>query len=157
MGRFFADDANCGRARAWVSQDLDGELSQVERIFLAAHVRGCADCAAFAEDVRAVTTLVRSAPLEQSSLEFAFPARSRATSRRVGRVALASALVAVAGGLGVLAGSNGGGGETPAQVRVGDVALAEASVDRELRELRRVEAEEPRERVTPPGRLGGNV
>jgi len=52
MGRFLSDDANCGRARAWVSQDLDAELSQIERLFLAAHVRRCGECAQFAEEVR---------------------------------------------------------------------------------------------------------
>ena len=39
MGRFLSDEANCARARAWVSHEVDGELSQLERLFLAAHVR----------------------------------------------------------------------------------------------------------------------
>lgn len=158
MGRFLLDDANCGRARAWVSHDVDGELSQLERVFLAAHLRRCDECARFAADVRAFTGLVRSAPLEQTEREFAFPVRRRPSTRVVGRVALASALVALAGGLGVLAGSGGGGPAGPESPPVGDVALiVPRSVDREIKDLRRVELEQPRERVTPPGRLGGNA
>jgi predicted anti-sigma-YlaC factor YlaD len=157
MGRFRSDDANCGRARAWVSQELDGELSQIERLFLAAHVRRCGECAQFAEDVRGFTKLVRSAPLEPApSRALEFPARRPARVRVVAKVAIATALVAVAGGLGVLAGSNVGGPSRQATSPVGDVAFAvPQSVDRER--PRRAGISEPKERIAPPGRMGGNV
>ena len=156
MGRFRSDDANCGRARAWVSQELDGELSQIERLFLAAHVRRCGACARFAEDVRGFTMLVRSAPLEAPSLSLQLPDRRPARVRVVARVAIATALLAVAGGLGVLAGSNVGEPSRQATSAVGDVAFAvPQSVDRER--PRRAGLREPEERIAPPGRMGGNV
>lgn len=156
MGRFLADDANCARARSWISHEVDGELSQLERLFLAAHLRRCIECSCFAEDVRAFTDLVRAAPLERPQRPLELPARRPARTRVVVRVALAVALVTVAGALGVLAGSNGDGPGRPATRTVGDVAFVVGqSVDRER--PRRVEVEQPRERVTPPGRLGGNA
>jgi anti-sigma factor RsiW len=155
MARFFSDDANCGRARSWISHEVDGELSQLERLFLAAHVRRCGECARFSEDVHAFTEIVRSAPLEQPERQFELPAQRPPAARVVGRVAIAGALVAFAGGLGVLTGLNGGGASRPQTTTVGDVAFVPQSVDRER--PRRVEIEEPRERVGPPGRLGGNA
>jgi predicted anti-sigma-YlaC factor YlaD len=158
MGRFLANEATCARARSWVSYEVDGELSQLERVFLAAHLRRCGECTRFAEDVRSFTHLVRSAPLEEPARAFEIPVRRPARGRVTGRIAIATALVALAGGLGVLAGSNGGGPSPQAASSVGDVALAGTpSADRELRELRRVRIEQPRERIAPPGRLGGNV
>jgi hypothetical protein len=156
MGRFLVNEANCARARSWVSHEVDGELSQLERVFLAAHLRRCGECGRFAEDVRSFTHLVRAAPLEQPERSFQIPARP-ARLRVTGRVAIATALVALAGGIGILAGSNGDGPRAQNPSRVGDVALAIPQADRELRDLRRVRIEQPRERITPPGRLGGNV
>jgi predicted anti-sigma-YlaC factor YlaD len=156
MGRFLSDDANCARARAWVSHEVDGELAQLERLFLGAHVRRCAECARFAENVRAVTDVVRSTPLESPSRTFEIPVRRPARMRVAVRLAIATALVALAGGLGVLSGSNGGEPVRQATSPVGDVAFAvQQSVDRER--PRRASVTEPRERVTPPGRLGGTV
>jgi predicted anti-sigma-YlaC factor YlaD len=158
MGRFLANEANCARARSWVSHEVDGELSQFERVFLAAHLRRCCECTRFAEDVRSFTRLVRLAPLEQPERAFGIAVRRPARLRLTGRVAIATALVALAGGLGVLAGSNGGGSSAETAPAVGDVALAvPQSADRELRDLRRVKIQQPRERVAPPGRIGGNV
>ena len=159
MGRFLANEANCARARSWVSHEVDGELSQLERVFLAAHLRRCAECSRFAEDVRSFTHLVRCAPLEQRERALEIPVRRPARLRVAGRVAIATALLALAGGLGVLAGSNGGGPSSQTTPAVGDVALLAIpkSADRELRDLRRVKIEQPRERVNPPGRIGGNV
>lgn len=158
MGRFLQDDANCARARSWISREVDGELSQLERVFLAAHVRRCSGCEHFAEDVRGFTHLLRTAPLEGPERTFDVPARRPPRVRLAARVAVATALVALAGGLGVLAGSNGGGPGKTTPPPVGDVALVvPQSVDRERADLRRVEVVQPRERVAPPGRLGGNA
>ena len=156
MGRFLSDEANCARARAWVSHEVDGELSQLERLFLAAHVRRCSGCARFAEEVRGFTQVVRSTPLESPTFTLELPARRPARARVVARVAIATALVAFAAGFGVLAGSNVGEPARQATSPVGDVAFAvQQSVDRER--PRRAAVSEPQERVSPPGRLGGNV
>jgi predicted anti-sigma-YlaC factor YlaD len=51
----------CERARARASLGLDGELSEVERAHLRAHVGRCADCAAYARDLERLTQELRSA------------------------------------------------------------------------------------------------
>ena len=47
-----------------MSLELDGELSQLERAMLAAHVARCAGCRAYRADVRSFTRELRAAPLE---------------------------------------------------------------------------------------------
>jgi predicted anti-sigma-YlaC factor YlaD len=54
----------CERVRSQVSLELDGELSQLERAMLAAHVLRCADCRAYRGDVHALTRALRAAALE---------------------------------------------------------------------------------------------
>jgi predicted anti-sigma-YlaC factor YlaD len=54
----------CERVRAQVSLEVDGELSQLERAMLAAHVARCAECRAYRRDVHALIGALRSAPLE---------------------------------------------------------------------------------------------
>jgi len=55
----------CDRVRSQISLGLDGELSQLETRMIAAHLTRCGDCAEFEEDVRAFTSELRAAPLEQ--------------------------------------------------------------------------------------------
>ena len=107
--------------------------------------------------MRGFTKLVRSAPLEPAPARpLELPARRPARVRVVAKVAIATALVALAAGLGVLAGANGGEPVRQATSPVGDVAFAvQQSVDRER--PRRAAVAQPQERVAPPGRLGGNV
>jgi len=54
----------CERVRVQVSLELDGELSQLERAMVAAHVLRCADCRAYRSDVHAFTRALRAAALE---------------------------------------------------------------------------------------------
>ena len=54
----------CQRVRAQVSLQLDGELSQLERRMLDAHLGRCAVCRGYAADLAAFTNELRSAPLE---------------------------------------------------------------------------------------------
>jgi predicted anti-sigma-YlaC factor YlaD len=54
----------CIRVREQVSLELDGELSQLERRMLEGHLARCADCGAYADDVKKFTTELRTAPLE---------------------------------------------------------------------------------------------
>ena len=53
----------CDRVRAQVSLELDGELSQLERRMLSAHLARCAHCAEYAADVRELTERIRCEPL----------------------------------------------------------------------------------------------
>jgi anti-sigma factor RsiW len=93
----------CDRARAWVSVALDGELSQLERSLLDAHLSGCAACRAFRADVRAATAALRAAPLERLEHPLSLPHRRRFVSFRP--LEAAAAVVAAAIGLGSVAGA----------------------------------------------------
>jgi predicted anti-sigma-YlaC factor YlaD len=55
---------SCQRVREQVSLLLDDELSQLERRMLDAHVKRCAECAAYSDDVRRFTDQIRYAPME---------------------------------------------------------------------------------------------
>jgi predicted anti-sigma-YlaC factor YlaD len=96
--------AECERARSRVSLGLDGELSEVERALLRAHVGRCAVCAGFARDVDVLTRELRAAPLERPAVA-GMPQRHRSAGMRVLQVGAAAAAVALAAGLGSLAGS----------------------------------------------------
>jgi len=93
----------CDRTRAQVSLALDGELSQVERAHLRAHVGRCTECAAYARDLDGLTQELRSAPLQRPRGRV--PARRRRPGARRLQLALVAAVVAIAAGLGSLAGS----------------------------------------------------
>ena len=57
--RAVAVPAPCQRARARAALAPDGELSVVEAMKLRAHLRACADCAAFSDDVWQFTATLR--------------------------------------------------------------------------------------------------
>lgn len=82
--------------RSRVSLQLDGELSRFETVLVERHLGRCAGCAAFADDVRDSTELLRSAPLEPAPplwLPRRAPARRLAT--RVAAVSAAAAAAAL--------------------------------------------------------------
>jgi hypothetical protein len=90
----------CERARTWASLGLDGELSELERSLLRAHLDRCASCSAFAREVGAVTEALRAAPLEALERPIALPQRRRFAFRPV--EAAAAAAIAVVGMAGIL-------------------------------------------------------
>ena len=47
--------ALCDRARGWAALAPDGELSELERKLLQAHLLRCEECRAFADDVVTIT------------------------------------------------------------------------------------------------------
>jgi predicted anti-sigma-YlaC factor YlaD len=107
--------AKCERVRSLVSLGLDGELSQIEQAALRAHVGRCAACAEFALDLEALTTELRTAPLERPAVAH-MPARRRSALRTL-QVAAAVAAVVLAAGMGSLAGSlTSRDGTTPTRV-----------------------------------------
>lgn len=81
----------CERVRAQVSLELDGELSQLERRMLAAHLLRCPDCREYAEGVTAFTGELRAAPLEQMERSVVVHMPRRAVLSRV-RLGLAAAV-----------------------------------------------------------------
>jgi predicted anti-sigma-YlaC factor YlaD len=68
---------DCDRARESVSAELDGELPELERERLLAHLRACAGCSAWAAEVEDSTLLLREASLEAPVGSIALPRRAR--------------------------------------------------------------------------------
>jgi anti-sigma factor RsiW len=93
----------CDRARQWASLELDGELSELERSLLQAHLERCAECAPVVAEVRAIAARMREMPLEQPSLTAVAPRRRPRV--RAFQVGVAAATVAIGISLGSLAGS----------------------------------------------------
>lgn len=88
--------ATCHRARAWAALAPDGELSELERKLLDAHLARCAACASFAVDVAAVTAELRAAGPQPLTRPVAIPVwrrrRSYAGVRAVGAAAAIAAM-----------------------------------------------------------------
>ena len=104
---------NCDRARAWISLQLDGELSELEGLMLAAHVERCETCRGFAVEAVGFTAALRTAPLEHLERPVTSIARRRRpVGRRAVQFGAAAALVAGAVGLGSIFGTLGSGGHT---------------------------------------------
>jgi hypothetical protein len=57
----------CERVRSQVSTLLDTEVSELDRRLVTAHLVRCAECRAFETRVRALTDVLRAAPLESPS------------------------------------------------------------------------------------------
>lgn len=104
-----ARPAACEHARLRASLALDGELTELERHGLDAHLDVCASCAAFARHIGAVTGGLRAAPLERFSAALRLhPARRRRHQRRLREVtSAAAALVLVVTGTTVLLAGRG--------------------------------------------------
>jgi hypothetical protein len=87
--------------RAWISAELDGELSEFESILLRGHLVGCDSCRTFKYDAAAFAGALRDAPLESMSRPVVVSRRSRLTLRpiRVPGVAALAALMLASGGL----------------------------------------------------------
>jgi anti-sigma factor RsiW len=89
--------ARCERSRQSISLRLDGQLSLFESALLDRHLRGCAECRAFAADVVEQTQLLRAAPLElpERAVELELPVRPQQRVRAAA-VTLAGVLAAAA-------------------------------------------------------------
>jgi anti-sigma factor RsiW len=85
----------CAQAAQWLSLELDGELSELERAALDVHLERCADCAYSRAELVAFTSLIREAPPEPPRVPVAvLPPRGSRGKRRARR---AVAAVAIAG------------------------------------------------------------
>jgi anti-sigma factor RsiW len=87
----------CNRVREQISLRLDGELSQLESRMLAAHLRRCASCRAYEEDVTRFTDDLRSAPLERMSTPVVIRRPRRISALRLQAGVAAALAVAVLG------------------------------------------------------------
>jgi predicted anti-sigma-YlaC factor YlaD len=85
----------CSRVRELTSLELDGALSLFETAGLRRHLKACADCRAYARDVRQATALLRSTALVARPAPVTVPAAERGRARR-GAVRVGSAAAVVA-------------------------------------------------------------
>jgi predicted anti-sigma-YlaC factor YlaD len=92
--------AICERARTWAALAPDGELSELERKLLDAHVQRCSPCAHFALDVAAIAAELRSAAPQPLPRPLSVPIwRRRPVYSRVRAVGAAAAVAAMALGV----------------------------------------------------------
>jgi hypothetical protein len=90
----------CDRARSWAAQAPDGELSELERTLLRAHLAACGSCSRFAADVAEIATTLRKASFEPLSRPVAIPTwRRRLALARLGTVGAAAAVALMAVGI----------------------------------------------------------
>ena len=94
----------CDRIREWISLELDGELSRIERALVDRHLAVCGDCTAFAAEVRGFTQALREEGLEPLVQPIQLPSR-RQVSLRPLQVAAAAAVALIAVGIGSLSSS----------------------------------------------------
>jgi predicted anti-sigma-YlaC factor YlaD len=89
--------SDCERARALVSAWLDGELSELGRARLDAHVAECDACREYRRAAQHTTRLLRSAPLEELRVPILLPRPRHRLARiaQTGSAAAAAAAVAV--------------------------------------------------------------
>ena len=85
---------DCMLARESASARLDNELSELENARLDAHLRGCAECFAYAEEIGAIAVRLRAAALERPGRQFILPRRRALSGARM-QAAVAAAAVAV--------------------------------------------------------------
>lgn len=97
----------CERVRGQVSLELDGELSQLERRMVSAHLSRCAECRTFAEGAASFTRALREAPLELFERPIAVRQLRRPAVLGRFQVGVAAAVAMVAVGLASQLGSGG--------------------------------------------------
>lgn len=151
MDAFRPPTGGCERARAFASLELDGELSELERVRLVEHLRSCDACAVAVASISAFTAAVRSAPPEEPRrpLFRALPEPKRSTRPRpYVRLALAAAAAVLVSGLGVVVASFSRDDALPARPGQGDIALLRPADD-----LQRIRAHRARETEAPRGRI----
>jgi predicted anti-sigma-YlaC factor YlaD len=95
----------CDRIREWISLELDGELSRIERALVDRHLAVCGDCTAFAAEVRGFTQALRGESLEPLARPIELPSSKSRLSVRPLQVAAAAAVALIAVGIGSLSSS----------------------------------------------------
>ena len=86
--------SDCDRMRGVISACLDGEVSEVERATLDAHLPACADCRAYSAGLAETARLLRATPLEELSFPIALPSHRLRLARTIQLGAAAAAVAA---------------------------------------------------------------
>jgi predicted anti-sigma-YlaC factor YlaD len=93
----------CESARELLSLQLDGELAELDRARLDAHLDHCAGCRTFRDEITGATATLRRTPLEEVRFRVVVP-RRRLVSIRALQAGAAAAAVALVGGLSAISG-----------------------------------------------------
>ncbi len=91
---------DCMLACESASARLDNELSELESARLDAHLRGCAECRAYAAEIGAIAVRLRGAALERPSHGVVLPRRRRVSGARLQAAVTAVAVSVVAAAAG---------------------------------------------------------
>jgi len=147
----------CERARSWAALAPDGELSELERKLLDAHVARCGACSTFTVQVAAIAGALRAAALQPLPRPVSISTwRRRHVYARVRMVGAAAAVAAMALGVTARAPLSAGEQQSFQFPRVVDFSGGDLAEHQELRNIRReaiVAAIEARNR---PARHFGN-
>ena len=131
----------CHRTRQHVSLRLDTELSELEEALVAAHLRRCEVCCAFAVDLEAFTETLRAAPLAEPSVQFQLPRRpARIGVARAGTAAVSAVAVAITAAIAV--GGVVGLHSSPSRISAFDVQTARERISFKEQQLAAVESTE---------------
>lgn len=144
--------ALCDRARVWAALAPDGELSELERKLLEAHVERCVPCARFKVEVAAVAAELRAASLHPLPQPVSVPVwRRRQAYARMRTVGAAAAVALMA--IGVASRSPLPPDETEGLVELPRVTNFANNAQREVELIvRRAENDEARSSFRPAPR-----
>jgi predicted anti-sigma-YlaC factor YlaD len=121
---------DCMLARESASARLDNELSELETARLDAHLRGCAECLAYAEEIGAIAVRLRGAALERPGQAVVLPRRRLSGARmQAGVAAAAVAVVAAVAGSSFGLGHVFGAGRTPVEANTSEADLQTLHTD----------------------------
>ncbi len=147
----------CERARSWAALAPDGELSELERKLLDAHVVRCGACSRFAVHVAAIAGELRAAALQPLPRPISIPVwRRRHVYARVRMVGAAAAVAVMAFGIAARSPLSDGEPQSFRLTPVVDFSGGDQAEHQALRDIRReaiVAAIEARNR---PARHFGN-
>ncbi|MDX6486632.1 MAG: putative zinc-finger [Gaiellaceae bacterium] len=117
-------NSDCTNAREAVSARLDGELSELEALRLDVHLRACAACRSYSQEVERITLSLRAASSDQPRIRIELPVRRRHVPVR--SAAAAVALVAAVGSSFALGRSLDSGGRPAKAVTAAEVRTTSA-------------------------------
>jgi predicted anti-sigma-YlaC factor YlaD len=105
--------SDCAQAREAISARLDSELSELDIARLDVHLRDCAECRSYADELETITAGLRATPLERPEIRVIMPRRRRIPVPAAAAAAAAVLLTAIAGSSFALGRAfNGHGGST---------------------------------------------
>ena len=147
----------CERARSWASLAPDGELSELERKLLDAHLARCPACASFSVEVAAIAAELRAAALVPLAQPVAIPSwRRRPVYARVRAVGAAAAVAVMALGIASRAPLATEERGTFQVAQVVDFSGGDQAESQRMRDLRSAALAAERDARTRPARRFGN-